>query len=81
MEIKEIRNPSYTADGLIDLEIKHPDYGWLPYTLDMSDKDTTIDNESLKSMVDTMKIAEYVEPDIPPQNEEVKDIIGSLWEK
>ena len=81
MEIKEIRNPAYNADGLINLEINHPEYGWIPYTLDMSDKDTTIDNVSLKSMVDSMKIAEYVEPDIPPQSEEVTDIIGSLWEK
>ena len=78
VDITEVRNPAYNADGLIDLEIKHPDYGWIPYTLDMSDEDTTIDNKSLKSMVDSMKIAEYVEPDIPPQNEEVTDIIGSL---
>lgn len=78
MEIKEIKNPAYNADGLIDLEIKHPDHGWIPYTLDMSDEDNTIDNKSLKSMVDSMKIAEYVEPDIPPQSEEVTDIIGSL---
>ena len=78
VDITEVKNPAYNADGLIDLEIKHPDHGWIPYTLDMSDEDTTIDNNKIKSMVDSMKIAEYVEPDIPPQNEEVTDIIGSL---
>ena len=79
MEIKEIRNPAYNVEGLIDLEIKHPDYGWIPYTLDMSDEDTTIDNNKIKSMLDTMKVAEYVYPEVPQQdNKELEDIIGSL---
>ncbi len=79
MEIKEIRNPAYNAEGLIDLEIKHPDHGWIPYTLDMSDEDTTIDNNKIKSMLDTMKVAEYVYPEVPQQdNKELEDIIGSL---
>ena len=78
VDITEVRNPAYNAEGLIDVEINHPEYGWIPYTLDMSDEDATIDNDSLKSMVDTIGIAEYVYPEIPPEDEEVKDIIGSL---
>ncbi len=62
--------------------IKHPDYGWIPYTLDMSDEDNTIDNNKIKSMLDTMKVAEYVYPEVPQQdNKELEDIIGSLWKK
>jgi len=43
----------------------------------MSDEDTTIDNDKLKSIVDTMSIAEYIEPEIEGE-EESADIIGSL---
>ena len=78
VDITEVRNPAYNAEGLIDVEINHPEYGWIPYTLDMSDEDATIDNDSLKSMVDTIGIAEYVYPEKPPQDEEVANIIGSL---
>lgn len=75
---ENVRNPAYNADGYIDLEINHPDYGWIPYTLNMSDEDTTVDNDKLKSIVDTMKVAEYVYPEVPQQDAEVADIIGSL---
>lgn len=74
---ENVRNPAYNADGYINLEINHPDYGWIPYTLNMSDEDTTIDNDKLKSIVDTMSIAEYIEPEIEGE-EESADIIGSL---
>lgn len=74
-----VRNPAYNANGLINLEINHPEYGWIPYTLDTEDVDNTIDNEKLlKYITDSMSVAEYVEPDIPPQGEEVADIIESL---
>jgi len=74
---ENVRNPEYNSDGYINLEINHPDYGWIPYTLNMSDEDTTIDNDKLKSIVDTMSIAEYIEPEIEGE-EESADIIGSL---
>lgn len=28
--IMDARNPKYNADGSSDLEIEHPDFGWLP---------------------------------------------------
>ena len=74
---ENVRNPAYNADGYINLEINHSDYGWIPYTLNMSDEDTTIDNDKLKSIVDTISIAEYIEPEIEGE-EESADIIGSL---
>ena len=44
MEIKQIRNPKYNAEGNIDCEIEHPDHGWMPYTIAIDDVDNTIDN-------------------------------------
>ena len=74
---ENVRNPAYNADGHIDLEINHPDYGWIPYTLNMGDEDTTIDNDKLKSIVDIIGVADYIEPEMGG-GEEAADIIGSL---
>jgi hypothetical protein len=34
------RNPKYTADGRIDCEIEHPQYGWIPFTADPNDTES-----------------------------------------
>ena len=34
----KFRNPKYTADGRIDVEIDHPDLGWVPFTIDPSEQ-------------------------------------------
>jgi len=34
-----------------DVEINHPEYGWIPYTLDPSDTDMTIDNAVLLNLI------------------------------
>lgn len=34
-----------------DVEINHPQFGWIPYTLDPSDTDMTIDNEALLGLI------------------------------
>ena len=52
IEITEARNAVYTdADGNIDCEINHPEYGWIPYTLRDDDPDTTINNQNLKILM------------------------------
>jgi hypothetical protein len=63
IEIKQFRNAvSIKADNTrIDVEINHPDYGWIPYTLDMSDTDMTINNNDLLSLIGT-DFAAYVAP-------------------
>lgn len=33
----KIRNPIFTADGRIDCEIEHPNFGWIPFTADPND--------------------------------------------
>lgn len=63
------RNARYINDsGWIDCEIEHPDYGWIPYSLDPADKDTTINNDELLSlMLANSDVAAYV----PPTQEEL----------
>ena len=61
--ITEVRNAaSLQSDNLrMDVEINHPDYGWLPYTVDLSDTDTTIDNDAVMALIGT-DFAVYVAP-------------------
>ena len=53
IEITEVRNAqSMNADNTqFDLEINHPDYGWIPYALTPWDTDMTIDNAALLSLI------------------------------
>ena len=42
------RNAKYINDnGWIDCEIEHPQFGWIPYTLDPADTDMTVNNDDL----------------------------------
>lgn len=63
IEITEVRNAQSlnTEDTWFDLEINHPDYGWIPYTLDPSDTDMTIDNTALLALIGSDYSA-YVAP-------------------
>lgn len=51
--ITEVRNAaSLQSDNLrMDVELNHPDYGWIPYTLDPADTDTTIDNDAVMALI------------------------------
>ena len=61
--ITEVRNAaSLQSDNLrMDVEINHPDYGWIPYTVDPADTDTTIDNDAVLALIGTDFTA-YVAP-------------------
>ena len=63
------RNARYINDqGWIDCEIEHPQFGWIPYTLNPDDDDMTIDNsELLAAMVENNNVEAYV----PPTQEEL----------
>lgn len=67
MSIKpNYRNAKYIKqEGWIDCEIEHPDYGWIPYTIDPNDSDTMVDNEYLLSVITDAA------PYEPPSQEEV----------
>ena len=51
--IQNIRGAaSLNADNTrFDLEIEHPQFGWIPYTLDPTDDDETIDNDALLALI------------------------------
>ena len=61
--ITEVRNAASmnAANTCIDVEINHPDYGWIPYLLTDHDEDTTIDNDAVLSLIGTDFTA-YVAP-------------------
>lgn len=61
--ITNVRNAvSLNADNTrFDLEIQHPEYGWIPYTLDPDDTDETISNDELLTLIGTT-FAAYVAP-------------------
>lgn len=61
--ITEVRNAaSLQSDNLrMDVEINHPKFGWIPYTLDPSDTDTTINNDEVMALIGT-DFAAYVPP-------------------
>ena len=61
--ITEVRNAaSLQPDNLrVDVEINHPKFGWIPYTLDLADTDTTIDNDAVMALIGT-DFAAYVPP-------------------
>ena len=61
--ITEVRNAaSLQSDNLrMNVEINHPDYGWIPYTADPADTDTTIDNSSVMALIGT-GFTPYVAP-------------------
>lgn len=58
INITEVRNPKYISPrGDIDLEINHPEYGWIEYTISLDDDDETIDNDNLTSLASAIGIA------------------------
>ena len=61
--ITQVRNAaSLQSDNLrMDVEINHPNYGWIPYTVDPADTDTTIDNDAVMALIGT-DFAAYVPP-------------------
>jgi len=66
--ITEYRNAkSYAADNSrIDVEINHPDYGWIPYSCNEFDTDMTINNDDLLAL-----IGDDFEPYVAPTQEEL----------
>ena len=53
--INEIRNAVSIndEDTVFELEINHPEHGWIPYTLDPSDGDNTVNNDDLMVLIGT----------------------------
>jgi len=57
------RNAKYIDDTRIDCEIEHPEFGWIPYTVDPADTDMTVNNDDLlAAMATNGDVAAYVPP-------------------
>ena len=58
------RNAKYINDsGWIDCEIEHPQFGWIPYTLNPDDTDMTVNNDDLlAAMAKKGDVAAYIPP-------------------
>lgn len=63
VDITQYRNAvSLSADNArMDVEINHPTYGWIPYTIDPTDEDNTIDNTALLALIGD-NFSAYVAP-------------------
>jgi hypothetical protein len=61
--ITEVRNAqSLNAENTaFEVEINHPEFGWIPYTLNPDDTDMTVDNSVLLDLIGT-DYAAYVAP-------------------
>lgn len=70
LEITKIRNArSLNAENtMFDLEIMHPEYGWIPYTLHPDDIDQTINNDDIRVM-----IGDQFEGYVAPTQQELDD--------
>lgn len=64
--ITNFRNAKYITESRINVDIEHPVYGWIPYTLDPTDTDMTINNDDLLAL-----IGDDVIPWVPPTQEEI----------
>ena len=64
-EVRNARSMNET-NTVIDVEINHPEYGWIPYLLTDYDEDQTVDNNVLLGLIGS-DFAPYV----PPTQEEL----------
>ena len=53
--ITQVRNAKslQANNARMEVEINHPDYGWIPYGLDPADTDTTINNDAILALIST----------------------------
>ena len=63
IQITEVRNAKSmnASNTSIDVEINHPEHGWIPYLLTDYDTDTTINNDELLELIGS-DYAAYVAP-------------------
>jgi hypothetical protein len=63
IDITEVRNAKSRnpENTMMEVEINHPDYGWIPYLLTDFDTDNTINNDNLMSLIGS-DFQPYVSP-------------------
>ena len=72
-----IKNAVYKnlAGTIIDVEIEHPDFGWIPYTYISDEPDTGFDIE-IAAYLETATIADYVGPSLETLKKQKKEEIN-----
>ena len=77
--ITNIRNAKSINESntRFDVEIDHPTYGWIPYTLDPADEDQTIDNDALRALIGS-DFAAYVAPTQEELDQEAEEEVRGL---
>ena len=68
--ITQVRNAKSLDENnsRIDVEINHPVYGWIPYTVDQNDQDKTISNSDILFL-----IGSNFEAYVPPTQQELDE--------
>jgi len=84
--ITEVRNAqSLNAENTaFNVEINHPEFDWIPYTLNPDDTDMTVDNSVLLGLIgsDYVAYATPVEPEAPTQAQLDVALASSLrWQR
>ena len=51
IEITEYREAVKYNDSIITVQIRHPAHGWIEYTINQYDLDSTIDNQALLALI------------------------------
>lgn len=64
-EVRNARSMNET-NTVLDVEINHPEYGWIPYLLTDYDVDNTVDNDAVLAL-----IGSNFEAYVPPTQEEL----------
>ena len=61
--ITEYRNAAYLRNGMINVEINHPEMGWVPFTCSPDDTDSLVDTVQLNALIlANGDVAAYVPP-------------------
>lgn len=60
----DYRNTAYNQFGTVDVEINHPDFGWIPFTASPDDPEPF--GRDLFAEIDHATVAPYVAPPAPP---------------
>lgn len=77
--ITEVRNAvSLQEDNLrMEVEINHPDHGWIPYSLDPDDTDNHINNDEVRALIGDNFTA-YVAPTQAELDAEAADEVRGI---
>ncbi|WP_419810678.1 hypothetical protein [Bacterioplanoides sp.] len=68
---ENVKSPVFTESGAIDLEINHPDFGWIPFTA--TPDDVEAHGCGLYEMAKAGEFGEVAEYVAPPEPESVLD--------